>query len=143
VARQPQKYGGGRGDLTVVLDCSDLGRAGKFWASVLGYVPDGEPEGNYLSLIPSDGIGVEVMLQRVPEAKLAKNRVHLDLRTRDLDGEVARVRALGATQLTPEPILEYGWTWHILGDPDGNEFCVLQPDRAYWNADAAFSTPEL
>jgi predicted enzyme related to lactoylglutathione lyase len=132
VLRQPQGYGDGRGHLTVVIDCADLDRAGTFWAAVLGYVPDGEVEGNYLSLVPRDGVGVEVMLQRVPEAKMAKNRVHLDLRTRDLDGETARVRALGATQLTAEPILEYGWTWHILGDPDGNEFCVLQPEREYW-----------
>ena len=132
MARQRQQYGGGRGDLTVVVDCSDLERSATFWAAILGYVPDGEAEGNYLSLIPSDGIGVEVMLQRVPEAKMTKNRVHLDLRTRDLDAEVARVRALGATLLTTEPIVEYGWTWHILGDPDGNEFCVLQPGLEYW-----------
>ncbi len=132
--RQRQQYGGGRGDLTVVIDCSDLERAARFWTAVLGYVPDGEAEGNYQSLAPSDGIGVEVMLQRVPEAKMTKNRVHLDLRTRDLDGEVARVRALGAALLTSEPFHEYGWIWHILGDPDGNEFCVLQPGSEYWDS---------
>ena len=83
------------------------------------------------------------MLQRVPEAKLSKNRVHLDLRTRDLDGEMARIRALGATQLTAEPILEYGWTWHILGDPDGNEFCVLQPGHEYWDTPEQVLAEEL
>ena len=56
-----------------------------------------------------------------------KNRLHLDLRTADLDAEVARVRALGAGQVTESPIVESGWTWHVLTDPDGNEFCVLQP----------------
>jgi predicted enzyme related to lactoylglutathione lyase len=136
VARQRQQYGGGRGDLTIVIDCSDLERSARFWTAVLGYVSDGEAEGNYQSLVPSDGIGVEVMLQRVPEAKATKNRVHLDLRTRDLDVETTRVVALGATLRTAEPIVEYGWTWHILGDPDGNEFCVLQAPPEYWGEPA-------
>jgi predicted enzyme related to lactoylglutathione lyase len=55
------------------------------------------------------------------------HRVHLDLRTRGLEAEVSRVTALGATVLASHPIAEDGWTWHVLADPDGNEFCVLQP----------------
>jgi len=120
--------------LTVVVDCSDLQRAAEFWTAVLGYVRDAEMGGPYQGLLPADGDGIEVLLQRVPEAKSAKNRLHLDLRTRDLDLEVARVRALGATQLTPEPVVEDGWTWHILADPDGNEFCVIQPAPEYWGS---------
>jgi predicted enzyme related to lactoylglutathione lyase len=76
--------------------------------------------------------GVEILLQRVPGAKSSKNRLHLDLRTTDLDAEVQRVVALGASRLTSEPVTEAGWRWHILGDPDGNEFCVLQPPGTYW-----------
>jgi predicted enzyme related to lactoylglutathione lyase len=34
---------------------------------------------------------------------------------------------LGARRVTADPIEEYGWIWHVLADPDGNEFCVLQP----------------
>jgi len=68
----------------------------------------------------------------VPEAKRGKNRLHLDLRTADLGAEVGRVLALGAVQLTGTPVTEGGWRWHILADPDGNEFCVLQPPAAYW-----------
>jgi predicted enzyme related to lactoylglutathione lyase len=140
VSRQPQRYGGGRGDLTVVVDCSDLDRTAEFWTAVLGYVREDEVQGPYLSLVPSDGVGVELLLQRVPEPKNAKNRLHLDLRTRDLDAEVARVRALGATPLTPQPVLEDGWTWHILADPDGNEFCVIQPAADYWDTHEGTST---
>jgi predicted enzyme related to lactoylglutathione lyase len=44
-----------------------------------------------------------------------------------MDAEVSRVTALGATVITSEPVLEGGWAWHVLADPDGNEFCVLQP----------------
>jgi predicted enzyme related to lactoylglutathione lyase len=49
------------------------------------------------------------------------------LRTPDLDAEVRRVLDLGATLLTTEPVTQDGWLRHILADPDGNEFCVLQP----------------
>jgi hypothetical protein len=61
-------------------------------------------------------------------------RLHFDLRTRDLAVEIARVGALGATVLTSDPILEDGWTWHMVPDPDGNEFCVTQPPVEYWDA---------
>ena len=68
-----------------------------------------------------------MLLQRVPDVKRQKNRLHLDLRTLDLEAETARVLDLGATLLTSQPVLEDGWRWHVLADPDGNEFCVLQP----------------
>jgi predicted enzyme related to lactoylglutathione lyase len=104
----------------------------RFWTAVLGYVREDEGGGTYQSQVPADGKGVEVLLQRTSDGKSGKNRVHLDLRTRDLAAEIARVTALGAVVLTEEPIVEHGWTWHILADPDGNEFCVLRPPDAYW-----------
>lgn len=123
-----------RGDLVVVVDCADLERAARFWASALGYVSEGGADGtSYRSLLPPDGVGAEVLLQRTDDAKHGKNRVHLDLRTRDLDAEVRRITALGATVLTGRPVAEHGWAWHVLADPDGNEFCVLQPPAAYWS----------
>jgi hypothetical protein len=76
-----------------------------------------------------------VLLQRTADAKQVKNRVHLDLRTRDLEAEVSRVTALGAIALTSLPIIEDGWTWHVPADPDGNEFCVLQPPPHYFLKD--------
>jgi len=134
--RRPQLYGGGAGDLAAVLDCSDLDRSARFWTAALGYVEeasDADSESNsYRSLLPRDGAGIELLLQAVPEAKRAKNRLHLDLRTRDLDVEVGRVIALGATLVTSEPTEENGWTWHVLADPDGNELCVVRPPPTYW-----------
>jgi len=126
----PNSYA--RGELVVVVDCADLERAARFWAGALGYLIEGSAGGRYQSLLPADGPGVEVLLQRTSDAKHGKNRVHLDLRTRDLDAEVARVTELGATVLTPSPVTEGGWAWHILADPDGNEFCVLRPPPEYW-----------
>jgi predicted enzyme related to lactoylglutathione lyase len=121
--RRPQRYS--HGELVVVIDVADLEPAADFWTALLGYVRK-DASDNYLSLVPEGGTGVEILLQRVPDQKQGKNRLHLDLRTADLDAEVARVRRLGARQLTEDPVAEAGWSWHILTDPDGNEFCVLQ-----------------
>jgi len=124
-AQEVQRYR--QGELVVVLDCADLDRAAAFWATVLGYRREGYGGGSYLSLVPEDDRGVELLLQRTSDRKSDKNRVHLDLRTGDLDAEVARVRAAGGVVLTSEPVAEHGWRWQVLTDPDGNELCVLQP----------------
>ena len=126
----PQPYP--HGELVIVIDCADLDRSAAFWSAVLGYTasPRRHRRGRsdrYRSLEPESGAGIDVLLQRVPDVKGQKNRLHLDLRTPDLDAEVRRVLDLGATLLTSEPVTEDGWLWHILADPDGNEFCVLQP----------------
>jgi len=121
----PQPYP--HGELVIVIDCSDLGRSARFWSGVLGYTAEQDNTGSYRGLEREGGAGIHLLLQRVPDVKLQKNRLHLDLRTLDLEAEVRRVVALGATLLTTEPVTEHGWFWHILADPDGNEFCVLQP----------------
>ena len=121
----PQPYP--HGELVIVIDCADLDRSAVFWSAVLGYTASPTGTGSYRSLEPESGAGIDVLLQRVPDVKGQKNRLHLDLRTPDLDAEARRVLGLGATLLTSEPVIEDGWSWHILADPDGNEFCVLQP----------------
>ena len=114
-------------EIVTVLDCTDLDGTAAFWAAALNYrIEAGEP---YMALVSRCG-GPGVLLQRVPEAKVGKNRLHLDLRVTDLDGEVARLVRLGARRLTTEPVVEKGWTWHVLADPEGNEFCVLRPPDA-------------
>lgn len=120
------------GELVVVLDCEDLDRAAGFWTVVLGYRRVDVPVGSYFSLIPTSGIGPELLLQKVPEGKAGKNRLHLDLRSRRLGTEVERVVRAGAVQLTAEPLLEGGWIWQVLTDPDGNEFRILQPPANHW-----------
>jgi hypothetical protein len=86
--------------------------------------------GRYQSLLPANGQGAEILLQQVPETEQDKNRVHVDLRTRELEPETRRL--VSAWMLTEQPVTEYGWRWHIMADPDGNEFCVLQPPASYW-----------
>jgi hypothetical protein len=62
--RKSQRYL--NGELIVVVDVADLERAAEFWTNVLGYVREDASE-TYLSLVPADGVGVEVLLQRVAD----------------------------------------------------------------------------
>ena len=122
-----------RGELVVVLDCSELDRSTRFLTEDLGYLWSRVGGETYRSLTPAVGAGVELLLQRVLDIKASKNRLHLDLRTRDLASEMARVSALGGVVLTSEPLVEAGWRWQVLADPDGNELCVLRLPEDYWN----------
>jgi hypothetical protein len=115
------------GTLVIVLDCHDLERSATFWCEALGYQQPFPRSGPYLQLVPGTDRGTELLLQQVLDAKTSKNRMHLDLRTPDLTSEVTRLVEAGATQLTTAHLVEHDWQWHVLGDPDGNEFCVLQP----------------
>jgi predicted enzyme related to lactoylglutathione lyase len=64
------------------------------------------------------------MLQRVPEPKAAKNRMHLDIHVADIDAEAARLETLGARRVSRSPCEESGTRWHLMADPEGNELCV-------------------
>jgi predicted enzyme related to lactoylglutathione lyase len=131
-SRTPQRYRGG--ELVIVIDCADLDRSADFWTETLGYLREGSAGKIYQTLVPADGRGCEILLQRVPDRKSAKTRLHLDLRTTDLASEVERVRNVGAALVAEQPITEAGWSWHVLVDPDGNEFCILQPPSDYWQS---------
>ncbi|MGH9303554.1 MAG: VOC family protein [Acidimicrobiales bacterium] len=109
--------------MALVLDCADPERLARFWTKALGYRLSWA-EGAYVGLVPEAGQGPELMLQRVPEHKGGKNRMHLDIRTDALQPEIDRLAALGARKLRPEVIKEAGFGWVVMTDPDGNEFCV-------------------
>jgi predicted enzyme related to lactoylglutathione lyase len=105
------------------LDCRDLPRMTTFWRQAGGFVVAGTIEDRYVFL---RGHGVALTLQRVEEPKTVKNRMHMDLLVDDVGSEVRRLEALGASRVTPTPREEYGQTWFVLADPDGNEFCVAK-----------------
>jgi predicted enzyme related to lactoylglutathione lyase len=135
---EPTRYDGKPDtELVLVLDCADLERTAAFWRTALGYVGKGDADAaaRYLQLLPADGKGVELLLQKVDDRKLGKNRMHLDLRHRDLDAETARLLAAGARHTTGEVLREDGWCWYVLQDPEGNEFCVLQPPEEHSGTD--------
>ena len=99
-----QQYLGG--EMVLVIDCSDLKRSAAFWCEALGYQADGPAVGQYLGLLPAEGAGLQLLLQRVEDPKPTKNRLHLDLRTRELEPEVERVRAAGGVVVTEKPMAE-------------------------------------
>jgi predicted enzyme related to lactoylglutathione lyase len=107
----------------LVLDCLDPERLAEFWAPALGYVSVGSV-GNYVALFPDGRPGPKLLLQRVPETKSVKNRMHLDIEVGDIVAEADRLVALGATKVSEEPCGEHGSTWLLMSDPEGNEFCV-------------------
>jgi hypothetical protein len=146
----------------VTFDARDPRRLSTFWAAALGYVhpaPPGVelPEGadplaawdeflervgvppeqrNSRSAIEDpDGRGPRVFFQQVPEDKVVKNRVHLDVRAAPglhgaermaaLEAECDRLVRLGATRLRrfePAPPMSAGFI--VMADPEGNEFCL-------------------
>lgn len=108
--------------VSVMLDCNDLEKEAAFWKEILGLeekmrFPD------YIFLSRLSAKGPRLALQQVPEAKAVKNRMHLDLAVEDPEAFIARVLALGGTRLQDHEM--GGIRWTVMGDPEGNEFCVV------------------
>jgi predicted enzyme related to lactoylglutathione lyase len=108
--------------LVTVLDCKDPKTLAPFWAGALGY-KEIAAAGQYVVLGTGDRTQHELILQGVAEPKTAKNRMHLDIHTPDVEAEAQRLEALGARRVEG-PIEEWGEHWIILADPEGNELCV-------------------
>lgn len=145
----------------LTIDCSDTQRLVTFWCEALGYVPEPAPAGwatwlDYWrsagipeedlegaengsgAIVDPDASGPRIWFQEVPEPKVGKNRLHLDLkhtpgreamayaaRRASVDAEVERLVGLGATVAylnAPDGADYYAVT---LRDPEGNEFCVV------------------
>ena len=103
-----------------VIDVADIELEKTFWQAALGVEARAEPYG-YVFFKAQEGRS-GLTLQRVPEPKTIKNRVHLDLEVPDLDAGIAQLETLGATVIQPRPA--EGWQWVVMTDPEGNEFCV-------------------
>jgi hypothetical protein len=149
-------------EFQVTFDAADPWELSKFWAATLGYVNPGPPgrelaEGEdpfeaWVEFLTAAGVpesehhsasaaedpagsGPRLFFQRVPEAKSAKNRVHLDVRAAagltgeqrmaTLEARADELVALGATRLRreePAPPMSLGYL--VMADPEGNEFCL-------------------
>ncbi|MCG5435956.1 VOC family protein [Micromonospora foliorum] len=130
----------------VTFDCAEPVRVGRFWCEVLGYVPPPPPEGfatwddvdrehgSWFACSDPSGVGPRLFFQRVPEGKVVKNRVHLDVRVGTglvgeerlaaLEAECARLVPLGAVR--GQLLLADGENESCLNmqDVEGNEFCL-------------------
>lgn len=111
----------------VTFDCAHAATLASFWSEALARPvdPGDDATSEFFASIgrsdPTPGSPI-LMFIKVPEAKTAKNRVHLDLDASDREAEVARLVGLGATVIHDRD--EWGTRWTTLADPEGNEFCV-------------------
>lgn len=108
----------------IVIDCADHGAVVEFWAAAMAYARH-DVNDQYVALVPPgppEPGRPSLLFQKVPEAKVVKNRVHLDLRAEVMADEVARLTGLGATAIVERSLGSLRWT--VMTDPEGNEFCV-------------------
>jgi hypothetical protein len=108
---------------TVTVDCMDPQRLAAFWAAALGYV-QAYDEGSEVCIEPPSGDYSALLFIEVPDRKIQKNRIHLDLNCDNQDEEVDRLIALGARRVD---VGQGEVDWVVMADPEGNEFCVLRP----------------
>ena len=106
----------------VVVDATDPPRLARWWAEVLGYRIASEWSDEVV--IEGEAGGPSLAFVTVPEAKSAKNRLHLDITPDDQAAEVERLVDMGARHVDVSQGEKA--TWVVLADPEGNEFCVLR-----------------
>jgi Glyoxalase-like domain len=110
----------------VVTDCADPAMLADFWALASGWV-QGEAEDGFVSFRSPHGVGPYFELLRVPEAKTVKNRMHPDVAPHLGEDHAASVKRLQEAGAVPIDIGQGHVSWTVMGDPQGNEFCVLSP----------------
>lgn len=110
----------------ITLDCGDPQRVAKFWSEVIGLPIDEGASEYFVSIGRSNkDVSPNWFFMKVPEGKTVKNRLHLDLESDNESGDADRLVSLGAT--VTEKKSEWGHSWTIFGDPEGNEFCMSGP----------------
>ncbi len=108
--------------IATTIDCADLEVMTSFWGTLLDVQFQTVEHFGFLAHAPDRK--VTIWLQRVPEPKVGKNRVHLDFAVEDLDACLGRVRDLGGS--VGERQEWQGHVWNICADPEGNVFDVMQ-----------------
>ncbi|HEV7652180.1 MAG TPA: VOC family protein [Actinophytocola sp.] len=112
----------------LVLGCRDLEVLARFWCEVLDFVVLGRGE-THIGIGPREGFGGPqpvIVLIRRDEPETGRSRLNFDVNAtdRDQDAELERLLKLGAR---PADVGQTGEEpWHVLADPEGNEFCLLK-----------------
>jgi hypothetical protein len=127
-------------EFQVTFDCAEPERVARFWCEVLGYVVPPSPDGSSTeddvdaACVDPRGVSPRLYFQRVPEGKVVKNRMHLDVRVGTglvgeerlaaLEDECARLIALGAVRVRLLPADDENESCLVMQDVEGNEFCL-------------------
>lgn len=107
----------------ITIDSADPRSLAEFWTKAFDLEVVVDAEGVFVQLGSRSSPELPyIALQKVPEERAGKNRVHLDFATEDREGEVRRLVSLGARQGREHSAPGFRWT--VLQDPEGNEFCV-------------------
>jgi predicted enzyme related to lactoylglutathione lyase len=114
---------------SLCVDCTDAHLLAAFWTQVLGWQITGDDEeGVRIQASPDATFAIDFLV--VPDGpKVVKNRLHLDVNPTDCDQveELHRLLALGARPVeVGQSSDSVPVTWHVLADPEGNEFCLLR-----------------
>src|SRR5438309_12105511 len=108
--------------VSLVIDCADPDKLAEFWTVALGCEARRFTDELTLLMLGAD-LGPRILLQKVPEPKTVKNRLHIDLDVSDIEAEAARVESLGAKRVSD--VMTMGPArWIVMNDPEANEFCV-------------------
>jgi predicted enzyme related to lactoylglutathione lyase len=106
-----------------------------FWSALLGWRIVQDTPGEIDVRAPESlGWMLDLLFEPVTEPKTMQNRVHLDLASSSAEDQAAiieRARQLGARSVD---IGQSGVPWEVMADPEGNEFCVLEPRDVYRDA---------
>jgi predicted enzyme related to lactoylglutathione lyase len=107
----------------VMIDALDPDALARFWCELLGVeVARRVDDGRFVFLSPAEGVPA-FGIQRVPEPKEAKNRVHVDLAVDDLDETTHWIRGHGGSRVADHRLGDLHW--RVMADPEGNEFCIV------------------
>lgn len=106
----------------VTFDCADPAALAGWWAEQFGGTTQELLPGEFIEVTRSEG--PRLGFQKVPDPTPGKNRVHLDFSVTDVDAEVSRLTAAGATEVERHQIGD-NFRWVVLADPEGNVFCVV------------------
>lgn len=108
----------------VTIDCVDVARVATFWSRLLDREP-GPAEPGWVYLGERGDPLPRLVFQPVPEAKVGKTRIHLDVEVDDIATGIARVEALGGTYTGERHEYDEGVVV-VMADVEGNEFCLAQ-----------------
>jgi len=113
----------------LVLDAHDPDLLARFWCTVLGYVELDRVDGSIEIGPPEAGFGgpqPTIVIDRTDEPKSGKLRLHIDVNATDRDQEAELDRLLAAGARRADIGQTGNESWHVLADPEGNEFCLLR-----------------
>lgn len=112
--------------MNIAVDCANPYALAQFWSRVMAGPINADAQPDHDEVVVGLASGEQLYFAKVPEPKTVKNRLHLCLQPEvPRDEEVRRLQALGAS-IVADRRRPDGRGWVVMGDPEGNEFCVLR-----------------